>query len=186
MEKKRIRARDIVLCALFAALTAAGAFIRIPLPPVPFTLQFLFALLAGVLLGSRLGAVSVLSYIALGLVGLPIFASGGGITYVLVPSFGYIMGFCAAAFVAGKVAHTGSRPTFARIFAGALAGMIIMYAMGISYYWLISNFYLGNSVAVRSLFLSGFLITLPKDIALCAVAALLGKRLIPILGKRNG
>jgi biotin transport system substrate-specific component len=185
MEKKKMRARDIALCALFTTLTAAGAFIRIPLPPVPFTLQFMFALLAGVLLGSRLGALSVLCYIILGLAGLPIFASGGGITYIFMPSFGYIVGFCAAALISGKISHAGPRPTFGRIFAGALIGMITMYALGMAYYWAISTFYLGNNVAARSLFLSGFLITLPKDIALCALAALLGKRLIPVLGRKG-
>ena len=70
--------RNHILCAIFTALIAIGAFIRIPVPVVPFTLQFLFTTLAGVLLGSRLGALSVTIYIVLGLMGVPVFAEGGG------------------------------------------------------------------------------------------------------------
>ena len=65
-------------CSLFTALIAVGAFIKIPIPVVPFTLQFLFTTLAGLLLGSKMGAVSVIAYMVLGLVGLPIFSEGGG------------------------------------------------------------------------------------------------------------
>ena len=83
----REKTRNLILCSLFAALIAVGAFIRIPIPVVPFTLQILFTTLAGLLLGSRLGATSVCIYIALGLLGLPIFAEGGGFAYVLKPRF---------------------------------------------------------------------------------------------------
>ena len=87
------KTRELVLCALFTALTAVGAFIKIPVPVVPFTLQFLFTMLAGLLLGGRLGAISVGAYAVLGLLGLPIFTEGGGFWYLLKPSFGYILGF---------------------------------------------------------------------------------------------
>ena len=76
--KKKITTREMTLCALFTVLTAVGAFIKIPIPVVPFTLQFLFTMMAGLLLGGRLGAASVGLYALLGLIGLPIFAEGGG------------------------------------------------------------------------------------------------------------
>ena len=76
-----MKTKDIIMTALFTALIAAGAFIRIPVPVCPFTLQFLFTTLAGVLLGSRKGAAAVGVYVILGLAGLPIFTSGGGIGY---------------------------------------------------------------------------------------------------------
>ena len=89
---RKITTKDMIMCALFTALIAVGAFIKVPVPVVPFTLQFLFTMLAGLIMGGRLGAISVGLYAVLGLVGLPIFAEGGGIWYVLKPSFGYIIG----------------------------------------------------------------------------------------------
>ena len=91
--QKKIATKDMIMCALFTALIAVGAFIKVPVPVVPFTLQFLFTMLAGLIMGGRLGAVSVGLYAVLGLAGLPIFAEGGGIWYVMKPSFGYIIGF---------------------------------------------------------------------------------------------
>ena len=70
------RLKNMILCALFAALIAVGAFIKIPGPFVPFTLQYLFTMLSGLLLGSKLGLVSVGVYILLGLAGLPVFTQG--------------------------------------------------------------------------------------------------------------
>lgn len=74
--RQKLNVRDMTVCALFTTLTAVGAFIKIPVPVVPFTLQFLFTTMAGLLLGKRLGALSVAVYVALGLAGLPIFAEG--------------------------------------------------------------------------------------------------------------
>ncbi len=97
MSENHEKIRKTVLCSLFAALIAVGAFIKIPVPLVPFTLQFLFTTLAGLLLGSKLGFTAVMSYIAVGLAGIPVFASGGGISYVFQPSFGYLIGFAIGA-----------------------------------------------------------------------------------------
>ena len=72
---------------------------------VPFTLQFLFTTLAGLLLGSKLGTISVVAYTLLGLAGLPIFSEGGGIWYIFKPSFGYIIGFCIGTYVTGLIAE---------------------------------------------------------------------------------
>lgn len=95
-------ARKLVYTALLAALTAAGAFIRIPIGISVITLQFLFTAMAGVLLGPGGGALSQGVYVALGLVGLPIFTAGGGFGYVLQPSFGFLLGLIPAAAVIGR------------------------------------------------------------------------------------
>ncbi len=87
----------------FAGLTALGAFIKFPLTPVPLTLQSFFALLAGAVLGAELGALSQIVYLALGLWGLPVFASGGGMGYVLQPTFGYLIGCVLATYVVGRL-----------------------------------------------------------------------------------
>ena len=95
--KKKFTTRDLILCALFTALSAIGAFIRIPVPLVPFTLQITFTTLAGLLLGSKKGAISVAVYVLMGLIGIPVFTQGGGFSYVLKPSFGFLVAFIIGA-----------------------------------------------------------------------------------------
>ena len=120
----------MAVCSLFTALTAVGAFIKIPVPVVPFTLQFLFTMLAGLLLGGRLGAVSVLAYALLGLAGLPIFAEGGGFWYLLKPSFGYILGFILAAYVTGRMTEKREGQTLGKILIANFIGLAIVYGVG--------------------------------------------------------
>ncbi len=171
-----------VLCSLFIALIAAGAFIKIPIPYVPFTLQFLFTMLAGLLLGGKLGFISVCAYILLGLLGLPVFAQGGGIWYVLQPSFGYIIGFAVGAFVTGTIANRhNEKPKIGRLLAANFAGLGVVYFFGMLYYYLISMFYLGTPIGLWPLFLYCFILAVPGDILLCIAGAFLGKRLLPIL-----
>lgn len=175
--------KQMALCALFVALIAAGAFLKVPIPLVPFTLQFLFTTLAGLLLGGQLGGLAVCAYIVLGLAGLPIFAQGGGLGYVLQPSFGYIIGFAAGAFVTGTIANRTEQPGFPRLLAANFVGLGIVYLFGMFYYALMSRFYLGSPIGLWPLFLYCFLLAVPGDILLCIVGAMLGKRLIPLIRK---
>lgn len=166
---------------MFVALIAAGAFVRIPVPVVPFTLQYLFTMLAGLLLGRKRGFLAVCAYILLGLAGLPIFAQGGGIGYVLQPSFGYIIGFAAGAFVTGAIAGNAARPGYPRLLAANFAGLGVVYLCGMAYYYFMSNFYLGTPIGLWPLFLYCFLLAVPGDFLLCLAGAALGKRLIPLI-----
>ena len=179
---KKMTARELVLCGLFTALTAIGAFIRIPVPVVPFTLQFLFTMLAGILLGGRLGSLSVAIYVLLGLIGLPVFTEGGGPAYIFQPTFGYLIGFIIASWVTGQIANTaGARPSFKRLLAADFAGMAIVYALGLLYCYFISNFYLGKVVSVWMVFLYGFILAAPGDAALCILAAAIGKKILSMI-----
>ena len=94
---KRLTAADIAETALFVALMIAGVYIRIPIPVMPLTFQTVFAVLAGLLLGSKKGMIAMIVYAVLGLIGLPVFSDGGGFYYVIKPSFGYIIGFILTA-----------------------------------------------------------------------------------------
>ena len=179
-----MKIHTLCMCAVFTALTAVGAFIKIPVPVCPFTLQTFFVMLAGLLLGAKYGAVSVTAYVALGLLGVPIFAEGGGIYYVLKPTFGYLIGFIIGAYVTGKITHKVKNPSFVRILAANLAGLGIVYLMGMIYYYFCANFWIaGDGIGLWALFLYCFLLVVPGDIALSILAALIGKRLIPITAK---
>ena len=175
------KTRNLVLCSLFVALIVIGARIVIPVPVVPFTLQLLFTMLAGLLLGGKMGAVSVCIYIVMGLVGLPVFAEGGGLFYVLKPSFGYIIGFAVASFVTGTIANKVPNPGYKRLLIANFIGLAIVYIFGMVYYYLMSNFYLGNPIGLWPLFLYCFILAVPGDIVLCILGAILGKRLIPLM-----
>ncbi len=179
------KTKNLSLCALFVALIIVGAFIKIPVPVVPFTLQFLFTMLAGIILGEKLGFFAVAIYIFMGLLGLPVFAEGGGLAYVLKPSFGYIIGFAVGAYVTGFIVNRVPNPSFKRMFVATFVGLFIVYLFGMAYYYLISKFYLNNPIGIWSLFLYGFLLAVPGDIVLCVIGAVLGKKLIPIIKKEG-
>ena len=177
------RTQFLVMCALFTALIIVGAFIKIPIPVVPFTLQVLFTTLAGALLGSKGGAISTACYAFLGLIGIPVFTQGGGFGYVLQPSFGYILGFIAGAFVTGLIVERAKNLTFARSLIANFAGLIIVYAMGMVYYYLICKYALLAPIGLWNLFFYCFLMVVPGDICPCVLAAVLTKKIRPIIKK---
>ena len=161
----------LVLTALFAALTAVGAFFKIPFALAAISLQFLFTAMAGILLGAGYGALSQLVYVLIGLVGVPIFALGGGFSYVLQPTFGFLLGLIPAAWVIGVLAK---RPLkFWRTALAMLAGLAILYAIGVPYMALIANGYLGKGLTFWQVMRSGMLIYLPGDMLKIAVGSAL-------------
>ena len=123
--------RRMVYAALFGALTAIGAFMIIPLQPVPITLQTLFTGLAGALLGGYAGALSQVVYVLLGLIGLPVFAGGrAGLGVLLGPTGGYLIGFIAGAYVIGKMVEARREAGLAWIALSLFAGDLVIYALG--------------------------------------------------------
>lgn len=163
--------RQLVRTALFAALTAVGAFLKIPLGPSAITLQFFFTAMAGCLLGSGCGALSQLIYVVLGLLGLPVFTAGGGFSYVLHPTFGFLLGLIPAAWVIGRLAR--STHSFWRIALAALAGLAVLYAVGLPYMAMILNGYMGKGMDLSAILWAGMLPFLPGDALKILVTALL-------------
>ena len=145
--------RKLAQAALMAALTAVGAFLRFPLGAMSFTLQDMFTVLAGVLLGWKWGMASQAVYVALG--------------YVLQPSFGFLLGIIPAAAVAGYLAGERGEPR--RVVPACVAGLAVMYLIGVPYMGAILNLYLNKGLSVWTIVKTGMLIYLPGDALKVAV-----------------
>ena len=173
---KHLNTRELVLCGLFIALITAGTFIRIPVGTDVYTLQFLFTLLAGLVLGARLGAIAVGTYVLLGLLGVPVFASGGGPAYLLQPTFGYLLAFILQAWLCGYYIRHSSAVSYGHMLAANLLGMVLVYVIGISWFYLISNYVIAAPIPLwTAIFYCGVLQVIP-DFLLCLAAAAIGMR----------
>lgn len=170
--------RSMALIAMFAALIAVGAYLRIP-GPVPKTFQLFFTVLGALLLGSRGGAAASGLYVLLGLVGVPLFTQGGGFSYVLHPNFGYLLGFIIGAWIIGRIAEGGrtEEASIGRLLCASYTGMLVCYAIGVVWLFIITNYVLGVTMSAWKAFLYGFLVLIPGDIVLCTLAAFLARRL---------
>ena len=156
-----MKIRTMTRVALFAALTAVGAFIRIPLGYSSITLQTFFTAMAGCVPGPWYGALSQLVYVALGLVGLPIFTQGGGIGYLMQPTCGFLIGLIPAAWVIGRIA--GRKPEPKQIVPACLLGYGVLYAIGVPYMALILNTFLGKGMGFSAIMWAGMIPFLPGD-----------------------
>ena len=156
---------------LFTLLIGAGANVEVDLGPVPFILSDFFVLLAGLVLGGRWAAVSVATYLLLGLMGLPIFAGGeAGFTYFSGATGGYLVGFLLAAFVVGIISHSG-QTSLKRDVVATLSGQAIIFALGVP--WL--KFYMGFTweIAISNGFLPFLVPIAIKFVAVMLLARLL-------------
>ncbi len=141
-----MKTKHIIFVALFAALIAIGAQIRVPIGPVPFTLQMPMVLLTALILGSRLGALSTTVYLLVGLIGVPVFAGSGGIGAFISPSFGFVLGFIPAAYIAGIGVKAG-QPLYQSIIYTYLA-ILVTFIFGALYFVFVMNVLIGTPVGV--------------------------------------
>jgi len=173
-----------ILASLFAILTAVGALIRIPFPMVPLSLQTLMVILAGLVLGSRYGALSQVIYIMLGLMGLPVFTGGGGIHYIFHPTFGFLLGFIAGAWLAGS-SPMRKRKGPGNYIIKALLATAGIYLCGILCLYLNLNFLAGKPVTLFQAVQIGMIPFIPGDILKILAASFLASRIIPFLEERG-
>lgn len=143
--------RSMVYASLMAALTAVGAYIAIPIGPVPIVLQNLFVMLTGLLLGSRWGLISIGIYLLAGAVGLPVFAGGtGGIAKFLGPTGGYLLGFAAAVYLIGLISERGRGSVAVDVLA-MLVGSLVIYATGVGWLKVVTSMSLAKAASVGML-----------------------------------
>ena len=173
-QKQFLSIRELTAGGLFSALLAVGAFLKVTLPtePIPmhFTLQWFFVLLAGLLLNKRLAGVSVGVYLLIGLSGVPVFASGGGPSYLLRPGFGYLLGFAAAAYSMAWMCERFGILRFGKLLMISAAGLLVYYGIGMLYYFIVCRFLIFQEVTWKILLVNGFLLTAGPDFALCVAA----------------
>jgi biotin transport system substrate-specific component len=178
----KFRALDLTLVGMFVALMAIGANITSFAPfmvvgGVPITLQTFFAVLAGAILGSRLGSIAMIVYALVGLVGVPVFAKfGAGPSTVLSPTFGFIVSYIFTAYITGKMA---SKKKSASIYViAALVGMAVNYVFGTNWMYFAYKIWAqapeGFSYKMAWLWM---VVPLPKDIILSIFAGLMAVRL---------
>lgn len=173
----KLKTRDLILISIFAALTAIGAFIRIPIPIVPFTLQYFFCALGAILLGSKRGALAQILYVFIGLIGIPVFTQGGGPSYVFQPTFGYLIGFIVGAFIIGKIIEKVKSVNPKTIFLAGILGLLVIYIFGVSYMYLIYNLYLGQAMSPIAAVSIGAISCMPSDLVLTLIISLVGSKI---------
>ena len=165
----------IAFVALFAAFTAAGAFLIIPIGPVPIVLQNMFVVLAGLVLGPVLGTASIALYTLAGIVGLPVFAGGlGGIAGFAGPTGGFRVGYLFAAFAAGLIAGrpiAGVKTARKRLAVAAAVGFFVVFVPGVL--WLM----VGHNLGFVGALFAGFLPFIVGDVLKAIVAVIIAPRL---------
>jgi len=167
--------RMMVYASLFAALTAVGAFLAIPIGPVPIVLQNMFVFLAGLLLGGRWGLASVGVYLLAGACGLPVFAGGlGGISRFIGPTGGYLIGYLPAVFLIGTMSQKANPRIISDVLA-MICGTLVLYACGVSWLKIVSGMSPAKALAL------GMYPFLIGDALKIAAAAVIARALRPVV-----
>ena len=162
----------MMLISLFSALTAVGAFVSIPIGLVPISLQNLFTLLSGMVLGSKLGTLSQLIYILLGMVGLPVFSGfRGGLGVLLGPTGGFLTGFVISTYIVGKLIEQIEDDRIWAYLVTGLLGIIIIYTCGVAQLMIITE------IGVKKAVIVGVVPFLPGDLLKIIIASFLAVRI---------
>jgi biotin transport system substrate-specific component len=172
MKREVLSLRGMAYAAMFGAITAVGAYMIIPLPLVPLTMQTFFVSLAPALLGGALGALSQVIYVLIGVIGFPVFAGGkAGLGVLMGPTGGYLIGFIVGAYIMGKLIEIKEKPGFVWMASAMVVGHIALYALGVAQLMLVAKLSLGKAFAV------GVVPTLPGGILKILAAALVAVKL---------
>jgi biotin transport system substrate-specific component len=167
--------RMMIYASLFAALTAVGAFLAVPIGPVPIVLQNMFVYLAGLLMGSRWGLASIGVYLLAGACGLPVFAGGlGGIGRIIGPTGGYLVGYLPAVYIIGKISERTHQRPFYDVLA-MICATVVLYACGVTWLKIVTGMTPAKALA------AGMVPFLIGDALKIAAAAAIAKALRPVV-----
>lgn len=182
--KRRNLIVTLTLSALFCTLICVGSFIRIPMPNMmPITSQIFFVLLTGLVLPIKASTLATVTYMTLGLIGLPIFSGGGGLGYVLMPNFGFIIGFVVATVIMSVITEKLNNCKIWQYIIISLLGVTAIYIIGILYFAFITNVYNNNDYSAIWFIQTVFLSFLPKEIICIILASLTAYKIRPYIIK---
>ena len=170
--KRRRYILGIATSGIFIAFLIISAFINIPIGTIKITMQFLVANICALLLGKKWGTISLVLYMVLGLIGLPIFSSGGGPAYVLQPSFGYMIGFTIGGFVAAWYREKRGKRNFSTFLVASIINMLFMDIIGTVYGAGIMYGYLHSELGVWAFFWAFLVPFIPIDIIKCVISSM--------------
>ncbi len=186
---KRFRTIDLTMVGVFVALMAIGANTTsfLVIGGVPITLQTFFAILAGAILGSRIGALAMIVYTLVGIAGAPVFAQfTGGAAILIKPTFGFILSYILVAYVIGKIIENGQKPTVRRFITASLIGMIINYVIGTNWMYFAYKLWADAPDDFSYALAWGWMMApLPKDIILSVLAGAMSPRIYAVVQKSN-
>ena len=167
--------RWMVLSSLMAALTAVGAYIYVPIGPVPIVLSTLFVVLSGLLLGGRWGLISMALYLLVGAIGIPVFAGGkGGLAHFLGPTGGYLFGYLISSWITGLLSERSNRLLIRDVVA-VVIGSLALYGCGVPWLKIVTQMSWQKAV------LAGVLPFLIGDAIKASVAVILARSVRPML-----
>ncbi len=170
--------RLIVLASLMAALMAVGAYIHVPIGPVPIVLTNLFVLLSGLLLGSRWGIASAGLYLLVGAIGMPVFYGGkGGLAHIFGPTGGYLFGFVLSAWITGFISERFRHSMIGGVIA-VIIGSLIIYGLGVPWLKMITK------MSWNKAWMVGMIPFLPGDVLKAVVAIVLARAVRPMLNRQ--
>jgi len=168
-----MKIKEIIHIGLFVALITIGAFIKVPISIIPITLQSMMVVLSGLILKKYNSVIAVMIYIFIGLIGFPVFANGGGIQYILVPSFGYILGFLLAVLFIAKF----KSDNFKINIVISIIALLLIYLSGILYFVILQFVYYKKTFTLAWIFYYLFLVYIPGDIITVVLANIVYKKI---------
>ena len=172
-----LKTQKLARCALLLALLCLSSQFKIPLPGVPFSLQWTMVVLIAFLLSWKEAMLIISLYVFLGLMGLPVFTGGGGPGYLLSPTFGYLLGFIPASGLCGLLYHRLPRHTLLLDLACGLCGMVVLYGLALPYLACLFSWVWQAPRSLSTLLHVYFLTFVPSDLAGIALASILARRL---------
>ncbi|NSL51031.1 biotin transporter BioY [Calidifontibacillus erzurumensis] len=189
MVKKRLRTIDLTMAAVFVALMAVGANMTsfLVIGGVPITLQTFFSILAGAILGSRVGALAMIAYVLIGIAGAPVFAQfTGGAAIFIKPTFGFLLSYILVSFLVGLFIEKSEKKSVGIFISASLIGMVVNYVIGTN--WMYYAYKLWAEAPegfTYKLAWSWMMVPLPKDIILSIFAGIIAPRLYRAVHKTN-